>query len=98
MRSWRSFLKSSSSVASSPKKFTVGDVSAIGNSQIELKDLNQRNVYDKIGIRGKVVRVQDPMKVSGGYTKQDVTLADATSVARVTLWEADVGRMEDGKS
>ncbi len=91
-------LKSSSSVASSTKKFSIGDISAIGSSEIQLKALNDRNVYDKVCVSGKVIRVQEPVKVSGGFRKQDVTLADSTAAARITLWEADIGRLEDGQS
>ncbi len=62
-------LKSSSSVASSPNNFCVGYISAICSAEIKLKALTERNIYDKVSSSGKVVRVEDPVKMSGGYRK-----------------------------
>jgi ssDNA-binding replication factor A large subunit len=36
--------------------------------------------------------------VSGGLSKQDVTIADATAAARLTLWESDVHSVREGRS
>ncbi len=38
------------------------------------------------------------MKMSGGYRKQVVTVADATSAGRIPLWEEGIGRMDEGKA
>jgi len=36
--------------------------------------------------------------VSGGKHKQDTTIADATASTRLTLWESDIGLLEQGES
>ena len=82
-------LRSSSGVELSPKKFTVGDIGRVVNSKMKLKDLNLRNTFDKVCVEAKVVRVDKSIsvKVAGGINKQDVVIADSTSVAKITLWE-----------
>ena len=79
-------LRSSSGVELSPKKFTVGDIGRLVNSKMKLKDLNSRNTFDKVYVEAKVVRVDESVKVAGGISKQDVVIADSTSVAKITLW------------
>ena len=74
----------------SPKKFVVGDLARI--------TCGWMNVEHKVSVAAKVIGVEKPVKVSGGITKQEVTIADASSAARLTMWEGDVGSMVDGKS
>ena len=81
-----------------PQKFEISDIAAIATSELKLEALGSRNTYDKDCLSAKVLRVQDPEKVSGGITKQDITIADVTSAGRLTLWEDDIGRMQKGKS
>jgi hypothetical protein len=33
------------------------------------------------------------VQVAGGRKKQDVTIVDETGAAKVTLWEADIGKI-----
>ena len=91
-------LRSSSGVELSPKKFTVGDIGRLVNSKMKLKDLNLRNTFDKVCVEAKVVRVDESVKVAGGISKQDVVIADSTSVAKITRWERDIGSVVEGKS
>lgn len=91
-------LRSSSGVELSSKKFTVGDIGRLVNSKMKLKDLNSRNTFDKVCVEAKVVRVDESVKVAGGISKQDVVIADSTSVAKITLWERDIGSVVEGKS
>ena len=79
-------LRSSSGVELSPKKFTVGDIGRLVNSKM------------KVCVEAKVVRVDESVKVAGGISKQDVVIADSTSVAKITWWERDIGSVVEGKS
>ena len=85
-------------VQASPKKFVVGDLARIGSSNMRLNELSIRNTFNKVSVAAKVIGVEKPVKVSGGITKQEVTIADVSSAARLTMWEGDVGSMVDGKS
>ena len=49
--------------------------------EIMLDGLEAKNGYDRVSVSRKVVRVADPVKVSGGLKKQDATIADLTCVA-----------------
>ena len=44
------------------------------------------------------MKVESPTKVATGKTKQDTVITDATGTLRLTLWEEDVGRLDEGKS
>lgn len=46
----------------------------------------------------KVVDVDSVMEVSGGKKKQDVLVGDSTGVARVTVWESEIGKLKEGES
>lgn len=91
-------LRSSSKVVMSPKKFKIDDLSLVATPEIVLKALAEMSDYEKVCVNVKVIRLEDPMKVSGGFRKQDVTIADVTCASRIALWEGDVGKMEVGKS
>ena len=46
----------------------------------------------------KVLEVMDSATVPTGKKVQDVIVADLTCTARCTLWETDIGQLEQGKS
>ena len=51
-----------------------------------------------MSISAKVLRIQAPIKVAGGLTKQEVTVADDTGAIKVTLWERFIGCLHDEAS
>ena len=63
-----------------------------------LSDLNQKDEFDKITVRAKVIKCNDPQKVGTGKVKQDVTIADATGKTTRTLWEAYVNQLQPQNS
>ena len=91
-------LKSSSRVGSSPKKFEVGEITIVGSSELSLDELDGKMSFAKVSLNAKAIGVSDPVTVSGGLRKQDVTISDSKSSARMTLWEKDIGRMVMGNS
>ena len=46
----------------------------------------------------KVIHVNNPIHVSGGKIKQDVTVADPHGSVRLTVWEDDVGKFQENLS
>ena len=91
-------LRSASRVQSSPKKFNIGDITKLTTSEITLSDLSTKNTFDKVSVPAKVLRVDDPVKVSDNLTKQDIVVVDSTSAAKLTVWEANVGCVTEGES
>ena len=91
-------LKSSTTVEGSPKKFSVGDISQISNTDIALDQLESKNTFEKVTVTIKAIHLEEPVKVAGGLQKQDVTIADSHGAAKLTLWEADIGKISENKS
>ena len=63
-----------------------------------LEDLQNKEEYERVRVQAKVLEVMDPTTVANGKKVQDVTVADSTDCVRCTLWEADIGQLEKGKS
>lgn len=83
-------LQHNSRVEKSPRKI-VADIEKLNtNPTIRLSELKLRKPYDRVSVMAKVVKVKQPVHVSGGLTKQDITIADETGRAILTLWEKDV--------
>ena len=78
-------LKSSTTVRKSPIKLAISSKSLITPPDMCLKDLSDKPVYSKVSFQAKVINVDDPVKLSGGLSKQEVTVADSTAAARITL-------------
>ena len=45
-----------------------------------------------------MIDMKETMKVADNNLMQDVFIADKTGTARVTLWEENVGKVEEGRS
>ena len=93
-------LKGSTQVKVSPKKF---DPSAFNfddydSMEIKLSNLNSTNVFDRVTVSVKVLACTNALDVSGGKTKQDITVADNTGVCKVTLWEENIGILDTNAS
>ena len=61
----------------------------------ELPDLPQ---FHRVSVTIKALRVDDPVQIPSGKMKQDVIVGDNTRTTRLTLWEEDIGSMEQGNS
>lgn len=56
------------------------------SADIMLENLHNKNDYERVTVNAKGIRVEEPVKVSLTLQKQDVTIADATSAAKLTVW------------
>ena len=83
-------LRSYTKIEESNVQFKMQDSKTLGSEIIELKNLSQKEEYDKVTIRAQVVKLAEPAAVRRGLTKQEVTIADSTEAALLTLWEADI--------
>ncbi len=86
-------------VDKSEKSFEVESVPAkkIGKKMV-LKELGDLVQFQRITVSVKAIRVQEPTEVAGGKKKQDILVGDSTATARLTIWEKEIGKMEEGKS
>lgn len=80
-------LKSSSEVQSSPKKCSLSKVRDV-LSNISLDQLDKQNECVCITVITKVIRLEDPVTVMPSLHKQNVSIADNFTAAKLTLWES----------
>ena len=91
-------LKSHTKIEPSTSEFNVTDLRTVGSSTILLNQMHEFSDYQRVTVRVKVVKVHEPHKLNIGKTKQDIVVADSTGKATVTLWEGDVGQLQENKS
>ena len=91
-------VKNYTHVELSPTKFKVEDLETLGTIQITLNQLDTLDEYDKVSFKAKVFQINDPVTVSIGKQKQELTLADTNSTATLMLSESDVGKLEVSNS
>ena len=65
---------------------------------VNLKEVLSLVTFQRVTCEAKVVSVDEVEEVSGGKKKQDVLLGDSTGTLRLTLWEEEIGKMEEGVS
>ena len=54
--------------------------------------------YENANVSIKVLDNDAPVEVKTGLVKQDLTVADETGTARLTLWQSDMSSLDVGKS
>ena len=74
------------------------NVQKVLSNVILLSQLDEQKDYECVTVRGKVIRVQDPVKVSPVLRKQNITIADSSAAARLTLWENSINKLSLHKS
>ena len=91
-------LKHYTKIQRSPVQFDIQDLKTVGSPLIPLSDLGKHQEYDRVTVRVKVIRSNDPQTVGNGKTKQDVIIADATAKSTLVLWESKVQTLVNHKS
>lgn len=91
-------LRSHTKIEPSTSEFNVTDLETAGSSTILLNQMHEFSDYQRVTMNVKVMKVHEPSKLSGGKTKQDIIVADSTGKATVTLWEDNIGRLQENIS
>ena len=88
-----------SQVDVSDKEF---DASAIPNAKygetISLDQLPDLEQFQRVSVTIKALRVDDPQQIPTGKMKQDIIIGDSTGTTRLTLWEEEIGSMDEDSS
>lgn len=89
-------LKDTTVLMKSPKTFDFSaiDFDTDAGIAINLGELEDMSLYQKVTADVKVLVVDEPVTFSSGVTKQDVTVADRHAVGKVLLWEENVGKLQ----
>lgn len=92
-------LKSTTKITKSSKEFVIPEAEFSENEpkNIILSELGEMEEYQTVNVKVKVISVTEPQIVGTArqLKKQDVTVADSSDVARVTLWEDDIDCLEE---
>ena len=78
----------------SKTKFDHSKITEIGTTVVSLKDLKHVDEYSRITVRAMVTKVSEPEQEGKGFTKQDITIADATEATILTLWGPDINKVD----
>ena len=93
-------LKSSTVIKQSPKKLDVAslmtDIATVSKT-VTLSSLESLDVFQKVTVNIKVVELKDETEVRG-RVKRDVSVADGSGTARVSVWEGNVNVMGKDRS
>ena len=90
-------LKKFTEISKSPKKIDIPEqqVAPDSPSIITLGQLHDIQDFQRVSVDIKVVDIHEPIQVTGGKCKQDMTVSDSTATARLTLWEEKVNSMDE---
>ena len=79
-------------------EFEVPDIKTAGSFTIELKGVHTIPEHTRVTVQAKVLKIHQSQRVGGKRVKQDITIANKTGRATLTLWDKDVGVMEANTS
>ena len=91
------FVDVTTNITESPKQFTSVDISA-GTNIITLNQLPVLTKFQTVTVSVKVLKAKERTEVKCGLWMQDVTVSDPSGTARLTLWQNDIGILDEGKS
>ena len=91
-------VKSYTKLEQSNAQFSIADPKTVGSTFIELRQLDDLQDYDRVTVRVTVMKITEPQVVGTGKTKQDITVADATRRATLTLWQPHINSLSTGQS
>ena len=91
-------LKQGTKISKSRKTFDIpeADFEEFNAKDINLVELEELNEYQKVNVEVRILSVSEVQHVgAAGRKKQDVTIADNSGTARVTLWESDINSLTE---
>ena len=87
-------MKGSTQIKQSPKKLDVASLIADIAPASKAVTLSALDEFKKVTVDVKVLELKDETEV-GGRAKRDVSVADGSGTARVSVWEGYVNAMEE---
>lgn len=88
-------LKTHTKIERSTLNFDISDPKTVGSLCVNLDQLASLAEHTRVTVRGTVTKVHTPLRVGQKRVlKQDITIADQTATATITLWEKHVGSID----
>ena len=92
-------LKTHTKIEQSTLSFEISDPKTAGSVVVTLEELSSLPEHTRVTIRATVIRVHESQNVGKRrIMKQDVTIADSTATATLTLWDKNVGILQPNVS
>ena len=86
-------------IEQSTLSFEISDPKTAGSVVVTLEELSSLPEHTRVTIRATVIRVHESQNVGKRrIMKQDVTIADSTATATLTLWDKNVGILQPNVS
>ena len=89
-------LNSSTKIQQADKEVTVP--STYSTQDTNIANIHEIVDFQKVSCIAKILNVNEPMEVSGGKKKQDMTISDSTGNIRLTVWEEHINKLEEDTS
>ena len=70
----------------------------LGMRLIDISQLPITNEYETVTLHAQVIEVADPETVGKGLTKREITIAENTEAAILTMWGGDVDKVSIANS
>ena len=83
-------LKQATAVQCSPREMSASNSANV----VALNDLSSLPDYNLVTVVIKVLKVYQKVEVKPGLIKQDITIANAEGIAKLTLWQKDVDTLK----
>ena len=84
-------LKRNTTIEESTTEFEIPDLTTAGSTVVHLSDIPILPVHKRVTVSAKVTKIHKSQKFGENKVKQDLTIADATGKATLTLWNQDIG-------
>ena len=91
-------LKTYTQIEPSEAQFNIPDLKTVGSTIVSIKDLDTIPENQRVTIKARVIKFNDPQNIHGGKTKQDIIVADDTGKATLTLWGDNIGLLKQHQS
>ena len=86
-------LRNYTSLEPSDVTFDLSSWDMLGTKLLDISQLPTTNEYERVTLHAQVIKVADPEKVGKGLTKREITIADSTEAAILTLWGGDIDKV-----
>lgn len=90
-------IKGYTKIEPSTAEFKIEDIETVQSESISLDELQQKSEHDRVNVQVQVVKVNQPAP-TGNKTKQEISIADESGVATLTLWDLNINRLTEGMS
>ena len=92
------FVNSSTKIKQADREITVLSTLVNVPQDTTIGNIYKTVDFQQVSCTAKVLSVDEPMQVSGGKRKQDITISDSSGSIRLTVWEEYINKLDEDTS